>query len=41
MTEITVVLADDHQIWRHGVKSDLGDGFTVVGEAGTARRPSS
>ncbi|MFP5377680.1 MAG: response regulator [Acidimicrobiia bacterium] len=33
---ITVVLADDHPIWRDGVRSDLGDGFRVVGEAGSA-----
>ena len=33
---IRVVLADDHPIWRDGVRSDLGDGFHVVGEAGTA-----
>ena len=33
---IRVVLADDHPIWRDGVRSDLGAGFTVVGEAGTA-----
>jgi DNA-binding NarL/FixJ family response regulator len=33
---ISVVLADDHAIWRDGVRADLGDGFTVVGEAGTA-----
>jgi DNA-binding NarL/FixJ family response regulator len=33
---VTVVLADDHPIWRSGVRSDLGDGFDVVGEAGTA-----
>jgi DNA-binding NarL/FixJ family response regulator len=32
-----VVLADDHPIWRDGVRSDLGDDFEVVGEAGTAR----
>jgi DNA-binding NarL/FixJ family response regulator len=31
-----VVLADDHPIWRDGVRADLGDGFWVVGEAGTA-----
>jgi DNA-binding NarL/FixJ family response regulator len=31
-----VVLADDHPIWRDGVRADLGDGFEVVGEAGTA-----
>ena len=33
---ITVVLADDHPIWRDGVRADLGDGFRVVGEAGSA-----
>ncbi|MFP5319372.1 MAG: response regulator [Acidimicrobiia bacterium] len=31
-----VVLADDHPIWRDGVRADLADGFTVVGEASTA-----
>ena len=31
-----VVLADDHPIWRDGVRADLGDGFAVVAEAGTA-----
>ena len=36
MAEIRVVLADDHQIWRNGVRADLGDDFVVVGEAGTA-----
>ncbi len=36
MGDITVVLADDHEIWRNGVRADLGDGFEVVGEAGTA-----
>ena len=30
---IKVVLADDHPIWRDGVRSDLGDGFWVVAEA--------
>jgi DNA-binding NarL/FixJ family response regulator len=30
------VLADDHQIWRSGVKTDLGEAFFVVGEAGDA-----
>jgi len=43
-----VVLADDHPIWRTGVRTDLGDAFDVVGEAGdvqetvqqvTAERP--
>jgi len=33
---LTVVLADDHEIWRNGVRGDLGDGFRVVGEAGNA-----
>ncbi len=33
---IRVVLADDHPIWRSGVRSDLGEGFHVVAEAGTA-----
>lgn len=31
-----VVLADDHPIWRSGVRSDLGSNFHVVGEAGDA-----
>jgi DNA-binding NarL/FixJ family response regulator len=34
--KVRVVLADDHPIWRTGVRSDLGDNFTVVGEAGDA-----
>ena len=33
---ITVVIADDHQIWRSGVRADLGDGSAVLGEAGDA-----
>lgn len=33
---VRVVLADDHPIWRDGVRADLGEGFVVVGEAGTA-----
>jgi DNA-binding NarL/FixJ family response regulator len=33
---ITVVLADDHEIWRNGVRGDLGDDFRVVGEAANA-----
>jgi len=32
-----VVLADDHPIWRDGVRADLGSDFEVVGEAGNAR----
>lgn len=31
-----VVLADDHAIWRDGVRADLGEDFRVVGEASTA-----
>ena len=31
-----MVVADDHQIWRSGLRSDLGDNFAVVGEAGDA-----
>jgi DNA-binding NarL/FixJ family response regulator len=30
------VLADDHSIWRTGVRADLGELFHVVGEAGDA-----
>jgi DNA-binding NarL/FixJ family response regulator len=33
---VRVVLADDHPIWRSGVRSDLGSNFHVVGEAGEA-----
>ncbi len=36
MAGVRVVLADDHPIWRDGVRADLADGFTVVGEASTA-----
>ena len=36
MGAIRVVLADDHPIWRSGVRTDLGDGFDVVGEASNA-----
>ena len=31
---VRVVIADDHPIWRSGVRNDLGDNFEVVGEAG-------
>jgi DNA-binding NarL/FixJ family response regulator len=31
-----VVLADDHPIWRDGVRADLGSRFEVVGEASDA-----
>lgn len=30
---VRVIIADDHHIWRSGVKSDLGDNFEVIGEA--------
>src|SRR3954470_4378254 len=33
---VRVVVADDHQIWRPGLRADLGEGFAVVGEAGDA-----
>ena len=34
---VRVVLADDHPIWRSGVRADLSDGFEVVGEASDAK----
>jgi DNA-binding NarL/FixJ family response regulator len=33
---VRVVIADDHSIWRSGVRADLDEGFHVVGEAGDA-----
>jgi DNA-binding NarL/FixJ family response regulator len=33
---IRVVLADDHPIWRDGLRADLSEGFQVVGEAASA-----
>ena len=36
MRTVRVVLADDHPIWRSGVKADLGANFHVVGEAADA-----
>jgi DNA-binding NarL/FixJ family response regulator len=33
---VRVLLADDHPIWRDGVRADLGEGFEVVGEADDA-----
>lgn len=33
---IRLVVADDHPIWRAGVRADLGGGFDVVGEASSA-----
>jgi len=32
----TVVLADDHEIWRHGVRADLSEAFDIVAEASDA-----
>jgi DNA-binding NarL/FixJ family response regulator len=34
--KVTVVLADDHPIWRSGVRADLGENFHIVGEASNA-----
>lgn len=34
---VSVVIADDHPIWRSGIRADLGDNFHVVGEAGDAK----
>jgi DNA-binding NarL/FixJ family response regulator len=36
LQRVRVVLADDHPIWRSGVRTDLGSNFHVVGEAGDA-----
>jgi DNA-binding NarL/FixJ family response regulator len=36
-SHVTVVLADDHPIWRSGVRADLGENFRVLGEAGDAK----
>lgn len=33
---VRIVVADDHAIWRTGLKEDLGDNFLVVGEASDA-----
>jgi DNA-binding NarL/FixJ family response regulator len=33
---VRVVVADDHDIWRAGMRQELGDNFSVVGEAATA-----
>lgn len=33
---LRVVVADDHPIWRSGIRADLGDAFEVVGEASDA-----
>jgi len=36
LSAVTVVIADDHPIWRSGIKADLGDNFHVVADAGDA-----
>jgi DNA-binding NarL/FixJ family response regulator len=36
LRQVRVVIADDHAIWRSGVRADLGENFAVVGEAGDA-----
>lgn len=36
LSTVRVVLADDHPIWRSGVRADLGSNFQVVGEAADA-----
>ncbi len=33
---VRVVVADDHPIWRSGIRADLGENFHVVGDAGDA-----
>ena len=33
---VRVVVADDHPVWRSGLRADLGSNFHVVGEAGDA-----
>ncbi len=35
-SHVTVVLADDHPIWRTGVRADLGENFHVLAEASDA-----
>ena len=35
---VRVVVADDHQIWRSGLRADLGEAFHVVGEAGNGEK---
>ncbi len=35
---LRVVIADDHHIWRSGLRVDLGEGFDVVGESEEASR---
>ena len=37
LTSVRVVVADDHPIWRSGVRADLGENFHVVADAGDAQ----
>jgi DNA-binding NarL/FixJ family response regulator len=36
LAAVRVVVADDHSVWRSGLRSELGSNFHVVGEAGDA-----
>ena len=36
MAPVRIVLADDHPVYRDGLRHELGDGFEVVGEAADA-----
>ena len=36
MGPLKLVVADDHPTWRSGLRADLSNEFTIVGEAGTA-----
>jgi len=33
---LRLVIADDHHIWRSGLRADLGEGFAIIGEAADA-----
>jgi DNA-binding NarL/FixJ family response regulator len=33
---VRVIVADDHPIWRSGIRADLGENFHVIGDAGDA-----
>ena len=37
MDPLRVVIADDHPVWRSGLRGELGDGFVAVADASTAR----
>ena len=36
MVPVRIVIADDHEVWRSGLRVELGEGFDVVGTAATA-----